>query len=131
RLEQLVRQLGGKRFALREQAARELTACGPQALPLLRPALKDPDPEVARRAGLCVEQIERGPGAALPLAALRLLARRQPPGAVQALLDYAPHADDPAVEEEVLATLRALAARRGAADPALTAALADPSPARR
>ena len=131
RLRRLVVQLGDERFAAREQASRELASKGPAALPLLRPALSGPDPEVARRARDCVAAIERGPGPLLPAAAARMLARRAPPGATAALLAYVPFADDAAVEDEVLAALATLTNRARAADSALPPALADPTPARR
>jgi hypothetical protein len=131
RLEHLIGQLGSDLFARREQASRELADWGAPALPWLREALRSPDREVVRRAEACIEQIEAGPGAALPLAALRLLVRRRPAGAVEVLLDFVPYADDQEVEAEVLAALGALGVHRGQGEPALVAALRDPLPARR
>jgi hypothetical protein len=127
----LIAQLGDARFAAREEASRELGVRGPAVLPLLRPAANHPDPEVARRARACVAAVEHGPGPLLPAAAARMLARRAPPGAVPALLAYAPFADDAGVEDEVAAALSALAARTDAVDPALAAALTDTVSARR
>jgi hypothetical protein len=126
-----VRRLGSADYAQREQASAALAARGSPALPFLRHALKGPDAEVRRRARLCLEQIERGPGSSLPLAAVRLLARRRPAGALEALLTYVPFADDEFVEDEVLAALVALGPRGGKAAPPLAAALADAQAPRR
>jgi hypothetical protein len=131
RLQELVRQLGSKRFAAREKASRELVQRGTPALKVLRPALTDPDREIARRAEACIATIEEGPGPALPAAAARLLARRAPAGAVAALLTYLPFADDAMVEQEVLTALVALGARPGKVDVALTEALNTRSSVRR
>jgi hypothetical protein len=92
RMEALIRQLGNEGFEAREAAAKELVGRGPAALPLLRQARRDPDVEFARRAAMCLEQIEAGPGPALPMAAARLIARRMPPGAAEALLGFLPFA---------------------------------------
>src|SRR5262249_5660689 len=66
-----------------------------------------------------------------PAAAARLLARRAPPGAVAALVAFAPHADDDSVEEAVRAALLSLSPPDKEPDPALGAALRDAAPARR
>jgi HEAT repeat protein len=131
RMEALIRQLGHAQFAVRQRASQELSAAGPTARPLLKEALHHPDLEVVRRAELCLEEIERGPGSALPVAAARLLALRKPAGAIESLLLYLPFADDDWVEEEVLTTLNTLSVQQGAVDPALLRALHDPHPARR
>ncbi len=131
RLHDLVRQLGDRRFAAREKASRELVERGVPALGLLRDVLNDPDREIARRAAICIAEIERGPGPALPAAAARVLARRAPAEAVAVLLAYLPFADDANVTEEVLAALVAVGTRPGKVDPALTAALKDTASVRR
>jgi hypothetical protein len=127
-VEEWASQLGSEDFRTRERASRELTRHGPAARPYLKKALADSDVEVARRAARCLEEIDSGPGAALPAAAARLLARRAPPGAVPTLLDYLPFADDEEVEEEILAALLALTPP-GAGDAALSRALRDAQPA--
>jgi hypothetical protein len=123
-----IRQLGHQLFPVRERASAELIRLGPPALPFLRQALIDGDLEVVRRARFCIEEIERGPGPALPAAAVRLLRVRKPAGSVTALLNYLPFTDDESVEGEVLAGLVALGSADGKADPALTAALQSPLP---
>jgi HEAT repeat protein len=54
----LIRQLGDDNYFVREQASARLTALGAMALPVLRQALKDRDPEVALRAQKCKEIVE-------------------------------------------------------------------------
>jgi hypothetical protein len=130
RIGDLIGHLGSNSFDEREAASRSLRARGTPAVPFLRRALGDPDPEVARRARLCLEELENGPGPALAAAAARTLARRQPPGTVPMLFAYLPHADDEAVEEEVLGALLA-ASPEGKPDRGLAAALEDPLPLRR
>src|SRR4051794_2820935 len=49
RLVRAVRLLGDNAFRVREQATTELLAAGRCALPYLRPALQNADPEVVRR----------------------------------------------------------------------------------
>jgi HEAT repeat protein len=127
----LIRQLGDRRHRLREDASARLVKFGPAVLGFLRDALTDPDPEIARRAGLCLDRIKRGPGPALPAAVIRLLARTAPADAIPALLGYLPFAEDETVEEEALTTLSLLSVRQPALDPLLVGALKDPVPARR
>src|SRR5262245_65865706 len=50
RIAALVRQLGHRSFAKREEASRDLAAIGEPARPALTTATADPDPETARRA---------------------------------------------------------------------------------
>jgi hypothetical protein len=130
-LADLVRQLGSDDFAQREKASAALVARGPLAVPFLRPATESADAEVVRRARACLEEIDRGPGPALPAAAVRLLVRRKPAGAVEALLRFAPYADDGAVEYEIVAAVVALGLHDSKADTVLLEALRDKEPARR
>jgi HEAT repeat protein len=58
RIDQLIRQLGARRFAERERAAKDLIEIGAPALEPLRKATKDPDAEIARRATECIPAIE-------------------------------------------------------------------------
>jgi HEAT repeat protein len=133
-IQSLIAQMGSDRFREREDATQRLIDFGPGALDLLRQSLKSPDQEVAHRAEVCVESITHHPGPALPIAALHLIGRRPAPEAVSALLQYLPFTDDGAhgrVEEELLASLCLISVRETRLDPALTAALKDPHPARR
>lgn len=131
RLTATVRRLGDSVFTVRENATQELIAVDRPALPFLRPALKDADLEIARRARRCIESIESGSGAALELAAARVLAGLKPVGAVEVVLNYLPFADSAETEEELLTTLAAVGLRNGQADPRLASALSDSMSARR
>lgn len=130
-LRRLVARLGSDDFDARERASQALPAWGPVAVPFLEAARKSADLEVVRRARLALDDIAAGPGPALPVAALRALAARRVVGAEAALLRYAPHADDEAVEDEVVRALAALAGPGRPVEPAVVAALADAAPARR
>jgi hypothetical protein len=121
----LVRQLGSRSFAQREAASRKLAAWGPPALAFLTPARLSPDIEVVRRAQRCIEEINKGPGPALPAAAARLLGLRKPPEGVAVLLAYLPYADDESVREAVLEALLVLADNKDRQAP-LRPALTDP-----
>jgi HEAT repeat protein len=131
RLQGLVRQLGADLFKDRKKAAVELINLGPPALPFLKAALNDPEPEIARQAAKAIKEIKAGPGPELPAAAARLLAVRHPRGAVAALLTYLPFIDNEWLEEEVLVSLGSLAIRGDKVDPRLSANLKDRDPARR
>ncbi len=133
RLAAAVRQLGSQAFKARTQASEEIVAVGPPARPFLQRALQDQDPEIARRARACLEDIERQPGAGAEIsqAAVRVLVVRNPPGAVEALFKFLPFNDDECVEEEILAAANALAVHDGKVLPSVMAALRDPHPPRR
>ena len=135
---ELIRKLGDNAHRVREEASHKLTARGAPALPLLTQALESPDAEIVRRARLCIEAIQRGPGPALPAAVIRHLVRwhanpgkEVPAAVVQTLLRYLPFADDDTVEEEVRNGLIVLAASAPRVDAALTTALEDAVPVRR
>ena len=131
RLAACVRQLGARSFAVRQKAEQSLARAGRLALPLLRPATKDPDIEIVRRAERVIAEIERNPDAVLVVSAARLLTVRRPVGAVEALLAYLPAANDEAAIDAVRTALAAIGVRGGKADRALLAALKDTEPARR
>lgn len=130
-LRDLIRQLGDNSFGLREQASKKLAAFGAPAIPFLRVALSDGDLEISRRAGYCLEEIERGPGPALPMAAARRLAKVKPDGAVVTLLNYLPYVDDETVEEEVLEGLMKLSQNQAKLPPELHNDLKNQEVARR
>jgi HEAT repeat protein len=129
RVRRLIGRLGSEKFAVRESAGQELAALGRVALPQLREATRDRDPEVARRATGLIDSIERKPSQQVPLAVFRLLAVRNPPGAVEALLAYLPNAEEDQRTEEVRQTLGRLALCDGSPNPALVRALSDTRPA--
>jgi HEAT repeat protein len=124
----LIARLGDEQFAARENATKELFALGRVTLPQLRDASKHKDAEIARRAKLLIERIEREPAHHLPVAAIRLLAVRKPAGTIEALLAYLPHAEDETRIEEVRQSLTALALRDGKPNPILMRTLSDTQP---
>jgi HEAT repeat protein len=126
KLQSLVRQLGDDSYPVREEASKKLTALGPRARPALTAALKDGDPEIARRAEECLKTIEEeGAKAGTLAAAVRVLAVRKPEGAVSTLLTYLPFAENEYVAAEVCKALEQVGVQEGKADPALIEALAD------
>jgi HEAT repeat protein len=136
RIRALIRQLGAPTFYARADASKKLIRQGPPALSFLRAAARDTDLEIARRATLCIQEIQRGPGPALPAAALRVLARpgttqHSPTAIIQTVLAYVPFADDGSVDEEAVNALCLLSVRTSGMDPLLPAAMHDALPARR
>jgi HEAT repeat protein len=129
RVRRLIGRLGDEEYAVRESAGQELAALGRVALPQLREATKDRDPEVARRAAKLINRIVRQPSQQLPVTVFRLLAMRKPPGSVEALLAYLPIAEEDQRTEEVRQTLGRLALCDGRPNPALLRALSDTRPA--
>jgi hypothetical protein len=130
RIEPLVRQLGSSNFAERKRAQQGFKAIGFPALPALREAQTSRDPEIARTAKLCIATIA-AENWRLPIAAVRVLMRKRPPGTLEALLQYLPFAVDEATAEEIWFGLDALAVSGGKIHPALLAALTDELPVRR
>jgi hypothetical protein len=125
KIRRLITQLGNDQFRTREKATDELFALGRISLPQLQQARKNADAEVARRARLLIERIESEPACHLPVAVVRLLAVRKPAGAVEALLNYLPHAEDESLSDAVRQSLIVLALRDGEPDPVLLRALTD------
>jgi hypothetical protein len=127
RLQRLVKELGDKSFRAREKASAELVEQGAKAISVLRPALRSPDREVARRAEECLRRLESDEktngSPVLATAVVRLIAVRKPEGTAEILLSYLPFADHESIVEEIQTALAAVAVREGKPDPALTAAL--------
>jgi HEAT repeat protein len=131
RLKSLIKDLGADTAAVREKACGELVSVGPAAIPLLRQAAKDIDvPVSSGLARRCLNALEKE-SASVTSSAARLLARRRPAGAAEALLEFLPAAEDEQVIEEVKTALAALAYRDGKPVPALVKALEDKSSLRR
>jgi hypothetical protein len=120
----LIRKLGDDAFEVREKASKELVLLGGFALPFLRAAVSDPDPEIARRARQCLEEIGEDSGNRIRLAAVHLAAARRPPGAAAALLDLLPGADAE-LTREIKAALYTLVEGTAKPDEAIVAALED------
>jgi HEAT repeat protein len=130
-LDGLIRQLGDKDFKVRQQATRKVLSVGGAALPRLQSAMTDADPEVARLAIACLQQIGRNLDPPLVRAVVRVLVRGQPKGALEALLRYLPSSPDEETLEEVVYGLDALALQGPELNPALCRALKDASAGRR
>ncbi len=127
----LIEKLGDKSLIVAQKACGELAAIGAPAVPVLRQAVKDPDrQQVARLAQRCLHALEQNPGQ-LSSAAARLLAQYRPAGAAEALLEFAPEAEDDGVIEEIRLALAAVAYTNGKFNPALLKAVNDDSPIRR
>jgi hypothetical protein len=131
RLREAVRLLGDDDFRTRQKATAQLTAAGKASLPFLRPALRDPDTEVAFRAKKCIAELDQTPELSLLAAAARLLAVHRPPQTVETLLAFVPMIDDDYVRDAVLLALITAGVKDGKAHPALVAAVGDNQPARR
>jgi HEAT repeat protein len=132
RVEELVRRITSLTYEERIQAGAELVALGPLAIAGLRRVANDlEDPEVRELARRCLTWVEGPQSASLSIAAARLLARRKPAGAAEALLAYLPYADNEDVVREVSGALQTVAVTGGRPHPALLRALSDAMPLRR
>lgn len=100
-VEELITQLGSKRFAARERAEKKLIGLGVAAVPYVSGLVGDDDAEVARRATKCLLAIEASADITASPTVVRVLLRRKADGVVEALLRYLPFAGDPAIEEEI------------------------------
>lgn len=105
----LVTRLGDDAFAVREKARADLIATGAKAVPFLQEAVKSTDVEVAGMAKDCLLKIGKGPDPALLEAVTRLLAHHRPQGTAKALLDYLGASPNDSVNEEIRATVAAIA----------------------
>src|SRR5262249_11635247 len=130
-----LQQLGAARFRQREEATRDLLALGKiypgTVVPLLRRATRDPDLEIAKRAGVCLQILEEEGDGALVAAAVRVLAGLKPLGTVQVLLAYLPNAGDETLEEDIANALAVVGVEEGKPGPGLWAAARAPPPLRR
>lgn len=131
----LVKRLGDDLFEVREKATASLIALGTGAEPFLRQALEEQkrgpnlDMEVLRRAEDCLRRLgDRAAAAQDVAAAVRTLARRQAPGAVEALLEYLPNSPAESATDEIQNALTVLAARDAKPNPAFALALRDKDP---
>jgi HEAT repeat protein len=133
RIKALIEQLGDDSFEKREEATRELIRLGNRARRFLKEALRHTDLEIRSRAERCLREVEKdgGVGVTVNAAAVRVLARLRPDGAVAVLLDYLPAVQDESVAGEVREALTRLAVAGGKASPVLVNALKDRSPTRR
>ena len=128
-LEPLVKLLSNKNFKIREQAAKDLLAAGPVAIPLLRPVLSGKDLDTGPRGKIIkgIEQRFPSPGrrCRAPAAELKVL------GGVPQLFDFLPVAANDIVEDELVTTMLKLTIDQKKIDPVLIAALKKPNPLQR
>src|SRR6266404_1004970 len=122
RLADLVRQLGDRRFAVRDRATTEIIALGPKAIPELKRANADANAEVRNRARQCFRALEMQT-ILWPNVATRLR-EEHPPGTIAALLRWLPLADED-TEDAIQAALFALSRQGGRIDSLLLEALGD------
>jgi hypothetical protein len=131
KIENLIRGLGDASFQARQKAKADLIARGVAALPGLKQAVHNPDPEISGLAKECLKAIGKAPDPTATLAAIRLLAVRKPVGATEVLLNYLPSAPVEVVAQEVRAALAIVAFREGKPAQALVQALKHKDPQRR
>ena len=131
KIQGLIKKLGADLFVDRVTAGESLELFGPAAIGLLKTAEKDTDPEIAYQAGRVLRRMEKIPHSAVAAAAVRAVVKMKPPDAAGALLGFLPLADSESLADDIRGALVAIAAPNGKADPALVAALTDPSPVRR
>lgn len=131
KIQGLIRQFSADSFDARLKASEDLELYGPAAISPLKAAEKDSDPEVAYLAGRTLKRLEQVPHAAAAAAAVRAVVKLKPPGAAEALLGFLPMADSEALADDIRRALVAVAAPNGKPEPALVAALNDPSAVRR
>jgi hypothetical protein len=123
----LLPQLSDESHHRRESAAAELTRLGRPAIPVLRLALRDRDPEVVRKAQQILDVLEKLNEPALLRAAIRQTVYYRPKSGVAALLGLVPGAT-PEELCDIRAALFALAQTDGQLEPTLVRALDDPDP---
>lgn len=130
-IEANIAQLARTEFRLRNQAIQRIKSTGVRAVGLLRRALLDVDPEVARRANECLVALGPQPPEYAVAAAIRTLGRQKAAGCLPVLLAYVPCADDEAVAEAIRGALASVALVDGKPDPAMVAATNSSEPSLR
>lgn len=132
RLQDLIAQLAADRFFDRLAAEEAIEQYGPAAIgPLKKAADQSGDHEIAYRARHLLTRVAKIRHAEVAAAAVRAVVRLKPPEAAPALLGFLPLADNDMLADEIRTALVDLAVRDGKPEPALIAALNDPSPLRR
>ena len=120
----LVKALGSPDPKAASAAAAALAARGALATPALRRAANDlADTAKADRARKILRLVDGRAGADLATSVARLIAAKNPDGAVDALLGYLPYADDANVLDAVGGALAQIAYPGGKAHPALLKAI--------
>lgn len=127
RVQQRIQQLGDDDFEVREKASAELGQFGPLALPLIRKAVQNPDPEVARRAQEIVKALEKTHNPEMVQKVVRLLGLRKTVEAAQPLLSLVPGAN-PALLTEIRVALLSLVQNKKVIPSPIEQALQDTNP---
>jgi RNA polymerase sigma factor (sigma-70 family) len=130
RIGQLIVQLKSAAYKEREQATASLIAEGARALPLLHAAQAGATLEQRLRLERCLKGIGKPDWGDTQAAAARLVRDRRPAAGCEVLLAFVPFALPDAMDD-VLDALCHLGVKDGKVDARLTAALADPDPAKR
>jgi hypothetical protein len=131
KVELILKKLDDKSYQKREQAATELVAHGPKALPVMRGALIGATLEMRLRIERCIKELEKRSPAQIAAATVRLVKYHRPPGAAAVLVAYMTSAPDDSVEEEILLTLPVVGVTHGQPDPLFEPLLTDPAPGKR
>ena len=131
RLKGLIRNLGHPRYATRLRAFKDIMEIELPAVGFLLEALNDDNPEIVQRAEMCIWEIRKGPGPALPEAAVRLMIQYPSRKSVEALITYLPFAPDETVEQQIIETLCLLSTDKEHVTDLFVEALNDPLPARK
>jgi HEAT repeat protein len=137
-IDQLIRRLGSDDFKEREQAQRALVALGGDALKPLQEELKNSDAEIAKRAKVCIQEIERNQAIARYIADLKSQDTNARLRATKGLADYKEHSkpaipalikalDDasPSLREQAVVALGSIGPDAEAAVPKLIALVKD------
>jgi HEAT repeat protein len=126
---ELLAKLDTPDAGVRQRVSADLLALSPKIVPLLRQARSNP--RIEAEANRCLQAVNPDQATPLPPVAPRLLALRQPPGSVEALLAYLPYAEDEGMSQEVRTLIAEIGCADGKADAALVKGLSDVVPVRR
>lgn len=130
KVEALIKQLANEDFDVRLQATAELRKMGNSIELYMEKARESKDPEVVYRAGMVLSDIRQRSTPELMMAAIRLLAHRNPERTTTVLLQHAPllKEEDELVIDTLLQALVSLAKEGEKINPALQEALQSSQP---
>ncbi|MBI3408863.1 MAG: HEAT repeat domain-containing protein [Planctomycetes bacterium] len=132
-LQNQIKLLASPIFAERKKAEITLLKAGPLARKMLLELIKNKDTtlETIRRAETLLTKIAEGQDTLMAIATARLIAKHQPEGSGQTLLEFVPFGGESRLLEEVQLALNAVALKDGKIDPAFLTALTDKLAAKR
>lgn len=131
RLTDTIPQLGDRDFATRERTSAALRLAGQAVLPFLKEALKDPDPEINRRAQELIVFLTEGQFTERACAVANLVQARKLNGACPILLDFLMQVQNDSLKEAIMAALAAAGVREDKLDATLVSGLASEEAAKR